>query len=129
MRIKSLLFFLSKYRCHLVLTTCKNLWPLNRKSYLSFWYYNILIKGDRFLIFYPAFPTYENLRSTYHTMEFNLHVYQGWGRLQKHDYDYNYDYTMITKNDYDYDYSQRKLITITIMITNPQLEKSLVITY
>ena len=42
---------------------------------------------------------------------------QGWGQLQRHDYDYNY--TMITKNDYDYDYSQRKLITITIIITNP----------
>ena len=49
----------------------------------------------------------------------HVYIYQGWGRLQRHDYDYDYDYTMITKNDYDCDYSQRKLITITIMITNP----------
>ena len=46
-----------------------------------------------------------------------IHNYQGWGRLQRHDYDY--DYTMITETDYDYNYGQKMLITITI--TKPWL--------
>ena len=48
---------------------------------------------------------------TFANIDVNTCTYQGWDRLQRHDY----DYTMITKNDYYY--SQRKLITITIMIT------------
>ena len=37
-------------------------------------------------------------------------IYQGWGRLQRHDYDYDYDYTMITETDYDYDYKTMIMI-------------------
>ena len=38
-----------------------------------------------------------------------VHVIQGWGRLQRHDY----HYTMITETDYDY----KTMITIMITIT------------
>ena len=46
-------------------------------------------------------------------------VYQGWGRLQRHDYDCDYDYTMITEDDYDY--RLISVITIMITITHPWL--------
>ena len=91
--------------------------PMNHKEPIDF--FRLFFSAEINHMIYTETTRYseQHIAASHEFLEEHRHARQGWGRLQRHDYDYDYDYTMITKNDYNY--SQRKLITITIMITNP----------